>query len=87
MSHKNNQCIHCSVESCQHHEQDGVCGLMDVQIAPKECCCNGKADESLCSSVQSAAGNGQAGNLPRGIVSRTRRRGLLWRIQRRGNGA
>ena len=37
MSHKNNQCIHCSVESCQHHEQDGVCGLMDVQIAPKEC--------------------------------------------------
>ena len=42
MSHKNNQCIHCSVESCQHHEQDGVCGLMDVQIAPKECCCNGQ---------------------------------------------
>lgn len=36
MSHKNNQCIHCSVESCQHHEQDGVCGLMDVQIAPKQ---------------------------------------------------
>lgn len=52
MSHKNNQCIHCSVESCQHHEQDGVCGLMDVQIAPKECCCNGKADESLCSSYK-----------------------------------
>ena len=23
---------------------------MDVQIAPKECCCSGKADESLCSS-------------------------------------
>lgn len=52
MSHKNNQCIHCSVESCQHHEQDDVCGLMDVQIAPKECCCSGKADESLCSSYK-----------------------------------
>lgn len=49
---KKNQCIHCSVESCQHHEDSGVCGLMDVQIKPKNCCCSGKADESECSSYK-----------------------------------
>ena len=52
MSHKNNQCIHCSVESCQHHAVDGYCALMDIQVAPKQSCCNGKPDESQCSSYK-----------------------------------
>ena len=49
---KKNQCIHCSVESCQHHELSGLCALSDIQVAPKEKCCSGKADESQCSSYK-----------------------------------
>ena len=52
MAQKNNQCIHCSVESCQHHETDNMCYLTDIQVAPKKGCCNGKADESCCSSYK-----------------------------------
>lgn len=52
MSHKNNQCIHCSVESCQHHSMDNFCSLSDIQVAPKEDCCNGKPDESKCNSYK-----------------------------------
>ena len=51
MAHKS-QCIHCSVESCQHHETDNMCSLTDIQVAPKKGCCNGKADESCCSSYK-----------------------------------
>ena len=50
MAQKNNQCIHCSVESCQHHELNDACALTDIQVAAKKNCCNGKADESTCSS-------------------------------------
>ena len=52
MAQKNNQCIHCSVESCQHHETDNMCSLTDIQVAPKKGCCDGKADESCCSSYK-----------------------------------
>ena len=53
MSFQNkNQCIHCSVESCQHHAKDGMCQLTDIQVAPKQNCCNGKADESQCNSYK-----------------------------------
>ena len=52
MSHKSNQCIHCSVESCQHHSMDDFCSLSDIQVAPKQDCCNGKADESQCNSYK-----------------------------------
>ena len=52
MAHMKNQCIHCSVESCQHHETSGLCALTDIQVAPKEKCCSGKADESKCSSYK-----------------------------------
>ncbi|MBR2719207.1 MAG: DUF1540 domain-containing protein [Clostridia bacterium] len=52
MAHLKNQCIHCSVESCQHHEVDNKCALTDIQVAPKKNCCNGKADESMCSSYK-----------------------------------
>ncbi|MBQ8654573.1 MAG: DUF1540 domain-containing protein [Clostridia bacterium] len=53
MAHqKNNQCIHCSVESCQHHEVENLCSLADIQVTPKKGCCNGKADESMCSSYK-----------------------------------
>lgn len=52
MSHKNNQCIHCSVESCQHHAVDNLCSLTDIQVAPKQACCSGKADESQCNSYK-----------------------------------
>ena len=27
-----NQCIHCSVESCQHHETNDVCALTDIKV-------------------------------------------------------
>ena len=52
MSHKNNQCIHCSVESCQHHSMDDFCSLSDIQVAAKKDCCDGKADESQCNSYK-----------------------------------
>ena len=53
MSNKaNNQSIHCSVESCQHHAIGGMCQLSDIQVTPKQNCCNGKADESQCNSYK-----------------------------------
>ena len=52
MNAKNNQSIHCSVESCQHHAKDGMCQLTDIQVAPKKNCCDGKADESQCKSYK-----------------------------------
>ena len=52
MENKNNQCIHCSVESCQHHAVNNMCSLKDIQVAPRKNCCDGKADESLCSSYK-----------------------------------
>lgn len=52
MAHQKNQCIHCSVESCQHHETSGYCALADIQVSPKQNCCSGKADESQCSSYK-----------------------------------
>ena len=52
MSHKSNQCIHCSVESCQHPSMDDFCSLSDIQVAPKKDCCDGKADESQCNSYK-----------------------------------
>jgi len=52
MAHKN-QCIHCSVESCQHHGTDGICALTDIKVAPRQNCCDGKCDESQCASYKS----------------------------------
>ncbi len=52
MSDKKNQCIHCSVKSCRHLKQDqGLCGLESVQIAPTPMAYSGDpADESMCQS-------------------------------------
>ena len=47
-----NQCIHCSVESCQHHETNDVCAQTDIKVAPRANCCNGKCDESECASYK-----------------------------------
>jgi len=47
-----NQCIHCSVESCQYHSRENMCSLSDIKVAPKANCCSGKEDESLCSSYK-----------------------------------
>ena len=52
MNDKHNQSIHCSVESCQHHAKEGLCQLTSIQVAPKQNCCNGKADESQCNSYK-----------------------------------
>ena len=49
---ENYQAIHCSVESCQHHAVNGMCSLKDIQVSPKPNCCDGKADESQCSSYK-----------------------------------
>ena len=52
MAHKR-QCIHCSVESCQHHGTDDICALADIKVAPRHNCCDGKCDESECASYKS----------------------------------
>ncbi len=52
MTMHKNQSIHCSVESCQHHAKDGMCQLTDIQVAPKQGCCSGKADENHCNSYK-----------------------------------
>ena len=52
MAHKNNQCIHCSVTSCEHHSTDGLCALTDIQVEPKKDCSNGRCDESQCGSYK-----------------------------------
>lgn len=53
MAMPKNQCIHCSVESCQHHEKDNYCALNAIQVEPKKGCCDGSADESKCGSYKS----------------------------------
>lgn len=50
MSLTNNQCIHCSVESCQHHDTKGLCELEAIKVEPRCNCTNGSCDESLCAS-------------------------------------
>ncbi|MBQ8149236.1 MAG: DUF1540 domain-containing protein [Clostridia bacterium] len=51
MSFQNkNQCIHCSVDSCRHHSQNGLCELESIQVKPRSQCESGSCDESLCAS-------------------------------------
>ena len=52
MPDNKHQCIHCSVKSCRHLKQDqGLCGLESVQIAPTPMAYSGDpADESMCQS-------------------------------------
>lgn len=52
MNDKRNQCIHCSVESCQHlRPEQGVCSLESIQVAPTPMAYSGDpADESMCQS-------------------------------------
>lgn len=45
-----NQCIHCDVESCQHHAKDGMCELESIKVAPRCGCHSGDCDESECAS-------------------------------------
>ncbi len=45
-----NQVIHCDVDSCQHHSNDGKCQLDAIKVAPRCGCHSGKCDESECSS-------------------------------------
>ena len=45
-----NQCIHCDVESCRHHSQDGMCELESIKVAPRCGCHSGECDESECAS-------------------------------------
>lgn len=47
-----NQCIHCSVESCRHLKKDqGLCSLKSIQVAPTPMAYSGDpADESMCQS-------------------------------------
>ncbi len=45
------QCIYCKVESCAHHDRNGICELESIEIKPCNNCCSGKAeDESCCGS-------------------------------------
>ena len=51
MSFSNNQqCIHCSVNSCKHHGNDGQCELESIKVEPRCDCHSGECDESLCAS-------------------------------------
>ena len=47
-----NQCIHCTVESCEHHDRENACMLNEIQVSPKKDCRNGKCDESQCASYK-----------------------------------
>ena len=51
---RKNQCIHCSVESCRHlKEEQGVCSLESIQVAPTPMAYSGDpADESMCQSYE-----------------------------------
>ena len=42
------QCIHCEVNSCKHHNADGMCGLESIKVAPRSNCHSGTCDESEC---------------------------------------
>lgn len=46
------QCIHCTVESCQHHEQENACELTEISVAPKKECKSARCDESQCASYK-----------------------------------
>lgn len=46
------QCIHCTVESCQHHEQENACELTEISVAPKKDCKSARCDESQCASYK-----------------------------------
>ena len=52
MANQKNQCIHCSVESCQFHDQTNYCSLPDIKVEPRKGCCDGSKDESCCSSYK-----------------------------------
>ena len=54
MTDPNNQCIHCSVESCRHLREDkGICSLEAIQVAPTPMAYSGDpADESMCQSYE-----------------------------------
>ncbi len=47
---KNNQCIHCDVASCKHHDGKSLCQLESIKVAPRDGCASGDCEESLCSS-------------------------------------
>lgn len=49
-SSNNNQCIHCSVVSCRHHDSEGMCELNSIHVEPRCDCNSGNCDESLCGS-------------------------------------
>ena len=53
MANQKNQCIHCSVESCEYHDKTNYCLLPDIHVAPRKGCCDGGKDESCCSSYKS----------------------------------
>ena len=49
MKENHNQCIHCSVNSCKHHnEAKHQCSLDAITVAPKPMVHTGDADESMC---------------------------------------
>ena len=54
MKEAQNQCIHCSVESCRHLKQEkGICSLESIQVAPTPMAYSGDpADESMCQSYK-----------------------------------
>ena len=45
-----NQSIHCDVNSCRHHTNDGMCELDVIKVAPRCNCHTGTCDESECAS-------------------------------------
>ncbi len=54
MAEPKKQCIHCSVESCRHLQQEkGLCSLESIQVSPTPMAYSGDpADESMCSGYE-----------------------------------
>ena len=52
MSAPDNQCIHCDVVSCAHHDHAGYCELESIRVAPRCDCHSGDCDESQCASYR-----------------------------------
>ncbi|MBQ7786474.1 MAG: DUF1540 domain-containing protein [Clostridia bacterium] len=51
-----NQTIHCSVDSCRHHNVKNVCELSAIDVRPNCNCHSGKCDESMCGSYAKKQG-------------------------------
>lgn len=51
MDKKGCQIIHCTVESCEHHEKNDTCMLHSIQVSPLTSVAD-SPEESMCESFE-----------------------------------